>query len=113
MKNRIRRLGGGRKKRVETDDELIREVEKVVADDIGGCPSADVEWTYLTISEVQRVLEKEYQRIVSWPVLKDIFKHLRDGRRSLFKQEVMKKEDVNRDAQFNNISKFRNYLLGS
>jgi hypothetical protein len=110
LKDRIRRSGGGRKKRIDTESELISQVEEVVADHIGGCPSTDVKWTYLTIAEVQRVLGKEYQTVVSWPVLKGIFKHLRYGRRSLFKQEVMK-EDPNRDAQFNNIARFRNYYL--
>lgn len=110
MKYRTRRIGGGRKKRIDTEPSLVNKVEGVVKDYIGGSPSAEVKWTYLTISEVQTVLKQEHDTLVSWPVLKDLFKHLKYGRRSLFKQEVMK-DNPNRDAQFRNIAKFRDYYL--
>jgi hypothetical protein len=111
LKNRIRHLGGGRKKRVDTNPDLVSQVQTVVNDHIAGSPVKETKWTYLTITEVQNVLEQEYQISVSWPVVRDLFKSLKYGRRSLAKQEVMKKDDPNRNAQFKNIAKFRDYYL--
>lgn len=107
----MRRLGGGRKRRTETAPNLKTWVEKVVEAHVAGSPSEDKKWTYLSITEVQSLLDQTYGLSVSWPVLKNLFKQMKYGRRCLVKYEAMKKENPYRDAQFKRIAKLRTYYL--
>lgn len=112
MKQRVRRPGGGRKKREQTEPTLISDIEKIIDRHVAGCPVTGVKWTYLSIIELGTLLEKQRPKASpSWPVCKRILKTLGYGRRSLAKMETMKQQDAERDAQFRAIAEFREDYL--
>lgn len=110
MKDRIRHTGGGRKPKGVVDSKLSKELKKIIANHTAGCPMNGNRWTYLSVTEIQRLLEqKDYKSC--WHVINSIISKLGYGQRSLAKKEVMKKEDGDRDQQFKIINGYKEYYL--
>jgi hypothetical protein len=110
VRGRVRHPGGGRKPLQTGEPGLVESVVEIIDGHTAGCPMNGGKWTYLTITEIQSLLELR-QFKVSWSVVKSIVNHLGFGRRALAKKEVMKKGDPDRDQQFKIIVNYRNFYL--
>jgi transposase len=62
---RVRKVGGGRKKAEETHPELLFWIERIVADSTYGNPENPLTWTTQSLRKVQDMLLSEHQVYVS------------------------------------------------
>lgn len=74
-----------------------------------GCPVKGQKWTYLTASEIVKLLSKKGISVCC-KVVKRILSDMGIGKRKLSKNKVMK-EDVNRNEQFDIINKYKEDYL--
>ena len=109
MKGRIRQVGGGRKMKEIESPELLPALNKIVDNHKAGCPIKGQKWTYLTASEIVRILADQGIKVCK-KVVKRLLKKMGIGRRKLSKNQVMK-EVENRDEQFKIINSFKSYYL--
>ena len=107
LKNRIRRIGGGRKsiieKRPGIEDAFLKAIDASTA---GSPMDEDVKWTNLSQANIALKL-KEKGFDVSITVVKKLLKKYNFRPRKAFKCEAGKKNILNRDEQFKNIDKLK------
>ncbi len=100
---RIRRPGAGRKKLVEKDPTLLRDVESLVEPTVSGHPECPLRWTYKSVRKVAAELRAmghdiSYRTVAD--VLRDAGYTLQSNRKA---QEGRGHPD--RDAQFRHINR--------
>jgi len=73
--NRIRKLGGGRKKVSEKTPALVAEIEKIVAPNSRGAPQSPLQWTCKSTRNISKFFsEKGYK--ISHTTVADILHEL-------------------------------------
>ena len=100
---RIRRRGGGRKKVVEKDPTLLRDVESLVEPTASGHPQCPLRWTFKSVRKLAaelRVMGHEISYRTVADVLRDAGYTLQSNRKA---QEGRGHPD--RDAQFRHINR--------
>jgi len=60
---RVRAAGGGRKALTETDPELLRDLERLVADESRGDPESPLRWTAKSVRHLARALREQGHEI--------------------------------------------------
>jgi Rhodopirellula transposase DDE domain len=60
---RVRASGGGRKALTETDPELLRDLERLVADESRGDPESPLRWTAKSVRHLARALREQGHEI--------------------------------------------------
>jgi hypothetical protein len=109
---RVRRPGGGRKRKRDTDPQLVVEVQAVLREHTAGSPTdADVVWTDLTVSGIAEHLH-ERGLPVSVHIVEQVLEELDYHRRKAQKSTAMGWHR-DRDAQFENIARLRQAYAAS
>ena len=110
--DRIRIYGGGRKKIIDSMDEITEEFIKIMENHTAGSPmNENVKWTNLTPKEISKHFE-EAGLNVSVHVVKQLLKVHGYVQRKAEKDVVMKDVE-NRDEQFENISRIKKEYMDS
>ena len=100
---RIRRPGGGRKKAIEKDATLLRDVESLVEPTVSGHPECPLQWTYKSVRKLAvelRAMGHDISYRTVADVLRDAGYTLQSNRKA---QEGRGHPD--RDAQFRHINR--------
>lgn len=99
---RVRAVGGGRKALTETDPELLRDLERLVADEARGDPESPLRWTAKSVRHLARALREQGHEIH----FTSIPKYLRALDYSLQANRKTKEgaSHPDRDAQFRHIN---------
>lgn len=109
MIGRIRKLGGGRHRKVEGEENLGKTFDQIVSTHTAGCPVKGIQWTYLTVKEIKEKLAAKglpQSRSIIYQLLEQ--RHL--GRRKMAKQVTMKTVE-GRNEQFERIYALQKYYL--
>jgi hypothetical protein len=103
---RIRKVGGGDKKKIEKIENIDEVFLDILKDNTAGSPMDEaVKWTNLGQRDISRAFhEKGYE--VSEHVVKQLLKKHNYVRRKMSKAKTMK-EGEHRNEQFENIKKLR------
>jgi hypothetical protein len=110
--DRIRNYGGGRKKIIDSMDEITEEFTKIMENHTAGSPmNENVKWTNLTPKEISKHFE-EVGLNVSVHVVKQLLKVHGYVQRKAEKDVVMKDVE-DRDEQFENISRIKKEYMDS
>jgi transposase len=103
----IRQPGAGRKPYDQVHPDIDQKFLDVLHDYTAGDPmQEDVLWTDLTMREIASRLTEKHGIQVSLTVIRQLLDKHNYGRRKAQKKETMKTVQ-NRDAQFENIAKFK------
>lgn len=106
ISHRIRNVGGGRKKAIETIEGLELAFLKVLENHTAGDPMNEkIIWTDLTPKEISNILIKEGFQVGEY-VVKQLLKKHDYVKRSASKQESIGSSE-NREEQFLNIDRLR------
>lgn len=100
--SRIRKIGGGRKKIIDTSPTLKYDIEKILADNTAGDPMKFLLWTNKSLDTITKCLHKKKYRISRYTVRREILKQnysLQSNKKS--KEGKSSKE---RDSQFKYIN---------
>jgi len=104
---RIRQPGAGRKRYDEVYPDIDKKFLDVLQDYTAGDPMQEnVFWTNLTLAEIADLLAKKHYIRVSETVIRQLLDKHNYRRRKAQKKQTMKTVE-NRDAQFENIAKFK------
>lgn len=100
--DRVRRRGGGRKALTETDPQLVRDLERLVAPDERGDPMSPLRWTCKSLRQLAREL-RDMGHQISHTVVGELLKSLK------FSLQANRKtregaDHPDRDAQFRHIN---------
>ena len=105
--NRVRQVGGGRKRVEVTHPEIDDKFLAVLKHHTAGDPMDEtVRWTNLTHQEIAKKLAEEHNIQVSQPVIGQLLKKHHYRRRKAQKKQTMK-QVPNRNEQFENIATLR------
>ena len=100
--DRIRRLGGGRKKQVEEDPTLRKDLEQLISPYTRGDPESPLRWTCKSVRKLAAELNRKGHQISHSSVaslLRDMNYSLQANRKT-----TEGKQHPDRDAQFNYIN---------
>lgn len=101
-KRRVRRPGAGRPRKIDTDPELLEDLEKLVEPDARGDPESPLRWTIKSLRRLAKELQKlghEVSRQTVGRLLKSLGYSLQANKKT---NEGKQHED--RDAQFRYIN---------
>jgi len=100
---RIRKIGGGRKKLTATNPKLIKDVESIIESDIRGDPMSPLRWTCKSTRKIAEILSKRgYQ--ISHSAVADLLHDL-DYSLQANRKTLEGKDHPDRDKQFEYINK--------
>jgi len=100
---RIRKIGGGRKKLTETNPKLINEVESIIESDIRGDPMSPLRWTCKSTRKIAEILSSRgYQ--ISHSAVADLLHDL-DYSLQANRKTMEGKDHPDRNKQFEYINK--------
>lgn len=100
-KERVRRKGGGRKLKTDTDKNLTHDIENLVDPDTRGDPESPLKWT----SKSTRNIERELQGRASRSLISRILLSLGFSLQANRKTDEGTQENPDRNAQFEFINK--------
>lgn len=104
--NRVRKLGGGKKKIIETVTDIDDVFLEILKDHTAGSPmNEEIKWTNLTRVDISKAF-KEKGMNISVHVVKQLLKKYKFVQRKMQKTVTMK-ETENRNEQFEKISTLR------
>lgn len=104
---RIRLLGGGRKRYSEKHPNIDAQFLSVIKDHTAGDPmNVDIKWTNLTPKEISEKLNEKHNVGVSESVVRQLLAKHKFKRRKAQKSKTAKNVK-NRDEQFKNIAKLK------
>jgi len=107
---RIRRAGGGRKRRIDTIENIDGVFFQIIRDNTAGSPMDEAcHWTNLTIKEIAQKFG-EQGLAVSEHVVKQLLKKHKFVQRKMQKTKTLK-EAADRDEQFKNIAQLKETYL--
>ncbi len=111
VKGRVRRPGGGRKRIVESDSELVGDLEGLVEPATRGDPESPLRWTCKSVRRLAEELQRQ-GHVISYPVVAELLREqgysLQGNRKS---QEGDSHPD--RNAQFEHINRKVKRFLAS
>jgi len=111
MRGRVRRPGGGRKRIVETDSDLVGDLEGLVEPATRGDPESPLRWTCKSVRRLAEELKRQ-GHVISYPVVAELLRQqgysLQGNRKS---QEGDSHPD--RNAQFEYINRKVKRFLAS
>jgi hypothetical protein len=111
VRGRVRRPGGGRKRIVESDAELVGDLERLVEPTTRGDPESPLRWTCKSVRRLAEELKRQ-GHIISYPVVAELLREqgysLQGNRKS---QEGDSHPD--RNAQFEYINRKVKRFLAS
>ena len=111
VRGRVRRPGGGRKRIVESDSELIGDLEGLVEPATRGDPESPLRWTCKSVRRLAEELKRQ-GHVISYPVVAELLREqgysLQGNRKS---QEGDSHPD--RNAQFEHINRKVKRFLAS
>lgn len=99
---RVRRCGGGRKKKTESDPTLVPDLEKLLEPSTRGDPESPLRWTTMSLAKLVAALKEMGHQVSTWTVgkiLKEMGYSLQGNRKT---KEGSSHPD--RDAQFQYIN---------
>ena len=106
-KNRIRKVGGGRKAILDITPDIDDIFLQVIKDSTAGSPmDKDIKWTNMSQRNIALKLEDKGFK-VSTTVVQQLLKKHNFRARKAFKSEAGKSNIPNRDEQFKNINKLK------
>ena len=107
---RIRRPGGGRKKAVEKDPELLAELEKLVEPSTRGDPESPLRWTCKSVRKLAAELQQRGHSI-SYPVVAELL-HQMDYSLQGNRKTKEGTSHPDRNAQFEHIQERVQHYIG-
>jgi hypothetical protein len=111
-RDRVRRAGGGRKRRIEQDPKVDDDFQHVLAEHTAGSPTREaLIWTNLTAKEIARRMTEGGRRVGVGLVDQLLQRHGFHKRKALRTQAMGHHPD--RDEQFEVIARLRRESLGS
>ena len=102
--NRIRKIGGGRKKITEKYDGIQAELERIVADETYGDPEHVLTWTTKSLRNLESLL-RERGYTISHDTIGNILKEMGYSLQQNQKMLQLGESNPDRDEQFKYISK--------
>jgi hypothetical protein len=103
-KERVRRKGGGRKPKTERDENLKRDVEKLVEPHMRGEPECPLKWTSKSTRKIAKGLDRAKKR-ASHSLVSRILSGLGYRLQANRKTDEGAKDNPDRNAQFEFINK--------
>ena len=107
--SRVRDVGGGRKKLTENDQELLKDIEKLLEETSAGDPMTHLKWTCKSTRNISDYLKKKGHNI-SHSTVKSILKQQGYSLQSN-KKMLSGKNHPDRDAQFRHINRTVNRFI--
>ena len=101
--DRVRRKGGGRKRKCETDPQLAKELESILEPDTRGDPQSPLRWTCKSTRRIAEVLTNRGHKI-SHNAVADLL-HVLDYSLQGNRKTLEGKSHPDRDAQFRYINR--------
>jgi transposase len=75
VEGRVRRVGGGRKKTVQKDPSLVKDLERLVEPTTRGDPTSPLRWTCKSVRRLARELQKRHHQ-VSYQLVSELLHEL-------------------------------------
>jgi hypothetical protein len=102
-RERIRRAGGGRKRLIRWQPQLINELEGLIEPTVRGDPESALRWTTLSVRKLEGEL-REAGFTVSYGTIANLLKKLNYTLQSNYKRSEGTVDHQDRDAQFRYIN---------
>lgn len=102
---RVRKQGGGRKKRLDKEPALDRVFLEILAPDIAGSPQSDARWTHLSKPAIQKRFQ-ERGHCLGVKIIEQLLRGHGFGKRK-HRKSVSMGDNAGRDAQFQRIATLR------
>lgn len=111
LKKKSRKQGGGRKKEIVKDEQLLKVIEEIVSPHTLGDPMKPLQWTSKSLRNIEAVV-KERGYNISHKLVGDILKELGYSLQGNRKTDEGKSHE-DRDAQFQHINEIATSFLES
>jgi hypothetical protein len=108
---RVREEGGGRPKLVDTDPELLSDLDDLVEPDARGDPMSPLRWTLKSTRQLARALTEMGHQVSAWTVAQLL--HAMDYSLQANSKTVEGAQHLDRDAQFSYINGLAAARLGA
>jgi hypothetical protein len=108
-KNRIRKIGGGRKLKSVEYPEFLAILENITEDQLAGDPMTSKKWVRNSLKYYKAKL-KEIGVNTSMPTIRKNFKKLKISLKSN-KKALSTKEDKRRNSQFDQLNRYKNFFI--
>ena len=102
--NCIRNSGGGRKKLIEQDNELLSNIEEILDKNTYGDPEQLLTWTNLSLRKISDELKRIYNKTVSKDTVSDCLELLGYSKQANKKNLQVGKQHPKRDEMFSYIN---------
>lgn len=109
--NRIRNIGGGRKRLTEKYEGIEAEIEKIVADETYGDPEQTLTWTTKSLRNIENLLQKKGY-VISHHTIGNILKEMGYSLQQNQKMLQLGESHPDRDEQFKYINKKSSEFIG-
>jgi transposase len=107
---RVRKKGGGRKRKIVTEPRIIKEIERMIEPITRGNPCSALKWTTKSLKNISTLL-KENGYDVGKNIISEILHEQGYSLQSNRKRFEGKKEHPDRDEQFNYINKLAKRMI--
>lgn len=104
VKERQRAPGGGRKRLVEDQPEIVPAIEKIVDPNTRGDPMAPLKWSSKSLSKIREELEGQGWSVSAKTISRILYQDLKYSLQGLQKSKEGAKQHGDRDAQFQYLS---------
>jgi hypothetical protein len=104
VKERHRAPGGGRKRLVEDQPEILQAIEKIVDPNTRGDPMVPLKWSSKSLSKISAELERQGWSVSAKTISRILYQDLKYSLQGLQKSKEGAKPQRDRDAQFQYLS---------
>ena len=112
-KNRVRKVGGGRKSTIKVKRRLLFKIKKLVNGETYGNPMSLRKWTTLSLRKIQKFLKSDFGITVGLHIIQQALKELGYSRQKNVKFMQVGKKHKDRDTQFKIIEKKKKEFIES
>ena len=109
LQDRVRREGGGRKKILDKNPEIVKALESLIESSLRGDPESPLRWTCKNVRSLERELNQKGYKI-SYPSVATILKELEYSLQAS-RKTAEGKSHPDRDGQFLFINKMAKWFL--
>ena len=101
---RIRSFGGGRKKLIDKDPQILKNIEELLENNTYGNPEQVLVWTNLSLRDIEAAMKNKYGKIVSKDTISDCLEILGYSKQENKKNLQVGKQHPKRDEMFRYIN---------
>ena len=103
-KERIRSTGGGRKKLIDRDPDILKNIEEILESNTYGDPEQVLTWTNLSLRDIKDEVKNRYGKIISKDTVSDCLEQLGYSKQGNKKNLQVGKQHPQRDEMFKYIN---------